>query len=223
MRNDIVFLSSGEPNAEANWTRLQNRFPSAKRVDGVVGILDAHAECAHRAKTEFFYVVDADNEVLESFDFSFAPTEPRALHVWRCRNAVNDLVYGYGAIKLFPKSAFDPRPRWRVDLATSLSLSYRIVPELASVTRFNSDPFSAWKGAFRECVKLSSRVIVNQKTDETQARLETWCSRGHDRPFGEFCVRGAIEGREYGFAHRDDLAALARINDYGWLREKFGN
>lgn len=47
---DIVFISYGEPNAEANWERLKKRFPLAKRVKDVKGI--HHTHCSRK---EMFY------------------------------------------------------------------------------------------------------------------------------------------------------------------------
>lgn len=45
---DIVFISYNEPNAEKNWESLKQRFPSAKRVDGVKGIHEAHKKAAKK-------------------------------------------------------------------------------------------------------------------------------------------------------------------------------
>ena len=102
---DIVFLSYKEENANDNWEKLKSRFPYAKRVDGVEGLLNSHREAARRANTKMFYVVDGDNIVSDNFSFSFVPDDNNLhnTHIWRCLNPVNGLIYGYGGIKLFPK------------------------------------------------------------------------------------------------------------------------
>jgi hypothetical protein len=41
---------------------------------------------------------------------------------------------------------------------------------------------------------------------------------GMDRPFGEFAIKGAIAGREYGLSNGADLQL---INDFDWLYERF--
>ena len=70
---DIIFISYNEPNAEANFARLQARFsaPTLKRVHGVDGIHNAHKEAAKKSMTKMFWVVDGDAEVLDTFDFSY--------------------------------------------------------------------------------------------------------------------------------------------------------
>ena len=218
----IIFLSYDEPNAENNWLALKNRFPSAKRVHGVEGILNAHKLCAEKSDTEMFFLVDGDNEVLDSFDFSFsAPAQDSdAIHVWRCKNPVNGLVYGYGAIKLYPKAILE-NATLRVDLATSAAKKYKIMPQTASITHFNTSAFNTWRSAFRECVKLSSECIANQQNKETFARLETWCTVGKEQKFGAWSLAGANSGKAYGASHKNDSAALAKINDFAWLRNQY--
>jgi hypothetical protein len=219
MKQSVFFLSYDEKNAEENWERLLAHAPHAKRIHGVRGILNAHRLCAEQSETPLFFVVDGDNKIL-NFDFSFLAEDEEAIHVWRCRNAVNDLVYGYGAIKLFPRQ-YLVNAALRVDLATSAAPRYKIMQEIASVTRFNTSPYNAWRAGFRECVKLASQAIRNQRSEETEGRLEAWCSKGGDRPFGQLCIEGAVAGRDYGRKYQNDPAALARINDFDWLAQAF--
>ena len=69
MALDIIFLSYDEPNADANFERLQSRFPYTKRVHGVQGIANAHAKAAKESDTRLFYVIDGDTEVFDTFRF----------------------------------------------------------------------------------------------------------------------------------------------------------
>ena len=64
---DIIFVSYNEPNADKNYAALKSRFPTAKRVDGVKGIHQAHIAAAKKAFTKMFWVVDGDAEILDSF------------------------------------------------------------------------------------------------------------------------------------------------------------
>jgi hypothetical protein len=41
---------------------------------------------------------------------------------------------------------------------------------------------------------------------------------GRDRPFGEYAIKGAIAGREFGLSNGADLRL---INDFDWLKEQF--
>ena len=102
---DIIFISYKEPNADSNFKDLQSRFPIAQRVHGVKGIHQAHIEAAKKALTKMFYVVDGDAIIEEDFNFDYKVPEKDmdAVHVWRSKNPVNNLVYGYGGVKLLPR------------------------------------------------------------------------------------------------------------------------
>ena len=90
---DIIFISYQEPNAEANWKALKERFPMAKRVHGVKGIHQAHIQAANKSFTKMFYVVDGDAEIVDDFNFDHKVSEwdLDCVHVWRSRNPINDL------------------------------------------------------------------------------------------------------------------------------------
>ena len=222
---DIVFISYQEPNADENYAKLKARFPVAKRVDGVKGIHQAHIAAAKKCFTKMFWIVDADAHIVDEFKFDYEVPNHQldTVHVWRARNSVNALVYGYGGVKLFPRKLTINMDMSKPDMTTSISGKFKAVQELANITVFNTDPFNTWKGAFRECVKLSSKVIDRQKDYETSKRLETWCTRGKTKPFGEYAIRGAIEGKAYGEKHRDSPQDLRRINDFDWLQEQFND
>ena len=64
---DIVFIGYKEKYKDKNWQRLTDRFPMAKRVDGVKGFDSAHKAAANKAETDFFISVDGDNIIDESF------------------------------------------------------------------------------------------------------------------------------------------------------------
>jgi len=95
------------------------------------------------------------------------------------------------------------------------------MPQVSNVTAFNTDPFSTWKSAFRECCKLSSRIIEKQKEAETEKRLNIWCTVGESSPFGKYAIHGAIAGRDYGLKFKQDSAKLDLINDFEWLKKEF--
>ena len=218
---DVFFLTYTESNREQNWLKLKSLFPKARRVHGIKGLALAHQICARLSKSSFFFVVNGDNEVCENFKFT-APVRvlQPAVYCWRSLNPVNGLIYGFGGIKLFPKKAFATNFSF-VDISTSLKINYRVVSNLASITRFNVSALEAWRGAFRECVKLSSECISNQKAEETKERLNTWCEKGADQAFGKYVLLGANQGREYGQKNKGDLKALNKINNFVWLKQFF--
>lgn len=220
---DIVMITYNEKNANKNFNDLKNRFNRAKRVDNIKGIHQAHVEAAKLATTEMFWVVDGDAVIKPDFNFDYKVSEYELdhVHVWRCENPVNGLIYGYGAVKLLPRLKTLNMDLSKPDMTTSISSKFKIINKVSNLTEFNTDPFNAWKSAFRECVKLSSKVIDRQKNQETEDRLKIWCTVGEDKPFGEYAVMGANDGKEYGEKNRENLDALKKINDFTWLREYF--
>ena len=220
---DIVFISYQEPSADANYAALKTRFPMTKRVHGVKGIHQAHIAAAKKCFTKMFWIVDGDAVIMDDFNFDYkVPSHQQDhVHVWRSKNPVNDLVYGYGGIKLFPRRMTINMDTSKPDMTTSITDKFKPMPQLANITAFNTDPFETWKSAFRECTKLASKIIDRQKNEETENRLHIWQTVGKDRPYGEFALRGAQAGSAYGKASQGDIEALKKINDFEWLMQRF--
>lgn len=222
MRYDIIMITYDEPDGESNFQKLKFRFNRAKRIHGIKGIHQAHIEAAKLAQTEMFWVVDGDAEIVEDFDFSFTLEKPdNVVRVWRCKNPINDLVYGYGGVKLLPRKETLNMSFDKPDMTTSISNRFIPVQVLSNITRFNISEFHTWRSAFRECCKLASKVIDRQKDEETIKRLDIWCTVGADRLYGNYAISGAIAGRKYGEEHKNNKEMLMKINDFNWLREKF--
>ena len=220
---DIFFISYNESSAEQNYRQLKQRFAISQRVHGVRGIQQAHIAAATLALTKMFWVVDADALVEPSFCFDYAPDQynQEVVHVWRSKNPINELEYGYGGVKLLPKRLTMQMNVNSIDMTTSITDRFKAIPEISNVTAFNTDPFASWKSAFRECVKLSSKVIDRQVDKETEKRLLIWCTVGADQPYGEYAIAGALAGRVYGTDHRSNSDALRMINNFEWLKLTF--
>jgi len=222
---DIVFISYNEPNADENFAKLKERFPRTNRVHGIKGIHQAHVKAAELATTEMLWVVDGD-AVIEpdfKFDYEVASYEKETVHVWCSLNPVNGLEYGYGGVKLLPRKLTLNMDVYSPDMTTSISKLFKAMPLVSNITAFNTDSFSSWRSAFRECVKLSSRTIDRQNEEETSRRLDIWCSLGDKMLFGKDAIRGAKEGRLYGETHKGNIEALVKINDFDWLKGMFDN
>jgi len=220
---DVVFISYQEPDADTNYANLLKKVPMAKRVHGVKGIHQAHIQAAMLCNTPMFWIVDGDAKIVDDFNFDYqVPAwQYNHVHVWRSKNPVNGLVYGYGGIKLFPRQETIDMDTSKPDMTTSISDKFVAVKTVSNITGFNTGEFETWKSAFRECCKLSSKVIDRQKDVETNKRLKIWTSIGRDKPFGEYALRGAKAGMLYGTTHKGDVAALKKINDFEWLEEQF--
>jgi hypothetical protein len=220
---EIVFISYNEINADTNYQKLLEKFSTAKRIHGVKGIHQAHIEAARKVETEMFWVVDADAIIEPSFNFDYEVSryDLDVVHVWQSCNPINDLVYGYGGVKLLPKKLTIDMDVSKPDMTTSISTKFKAMESVSNITAFNTDEFSTWKSAFRECVKLASRTISGQDNIETQERLEIWKTIGSDKLYGNYAIQGAIDGEEYGLKYKDTPESLRRINDFDWLKEYY--
>ena len=220
---DCVFISYNEPFADQNFQKLLKKYPAAKRIHGVKGIHQAHIEAAKICSRDMFWIVDADAVIVDEFDFEYFVEiwDRDAVHVWRSQNPVNNLVYGYGGVKLFPRQLTIDMDLSKPDMTTSITDKFKAMHTISNITAFNTDSFNTWKSAFRECCKLASKVIDRQKNQETEDRLDIWCTVGADKPYGEYALLGAKAGREYGYKNKDDLEALKKINDFEWLYKEY--
>ena len=228
---DIFFISYHESFADENYKKLLERFPNTKRIDGVKGIHAAHIAAAKQSTTEKFWVVDADAEILDDFNFQteYYPHYDsgnrreflKTVHVWHSINPVNNLVYGYGGVKLFPRMYTEHMDTQTVDMTTSISDRFKVVNQVSNKTNFNTTPFDTWRSAFRECAKLASKIIDKNYDEETDKRLDTWCTIGEDSVFGKYALAGARAGRKYGYESLGDKEALCKINDFDWLATQY--
>lgn len=215
---DIIFISYNEPDADENFANLKERFPLAKRVNGITGIHQAHIAAAKKAMTKMFWVVDADAVILNTFDFSYEVSEwdLDVVHVWRSLNPVVNLSYGYGGVKLLPKQLTINMDTNTTDMTMNISSKFKAMEEVSNITAFNTDPFSTWRSAFRECCKLA--VINNE---ESLSRLSVWSELNDQAPYGAFAYFGAMSGRSYGEKNASNKEALNKINDFTWLEVRW--
>ena len=90
---DIVFLSYDEPSAEAYWKVLKEKYPRAKRLQGVKGRTQAYHAAAAMSETAYFFAVFPTIELEDSFDFSFQPDRMKhACHyIFHAKNPVTGL------------------------------------------------------------------------------------------------------------------------------------
>ena len=162
---DLFFVSYEEPNADENWKLLKNKFPHARRIHGIKGIDCAHKACANESMTTMFWTVDGDTVLHNTATFSYKPPQwdQQYLHLWYSNNPVNNLRYGYGAVKLWPTKLVTNYSGLWLDFTSSVG-NIKIIDETIATTAFNTSPYESWKSAFRESVKLCenlSNVFLN--------------------------------------------------------------
>jgi MoaA/NifB/PqqE/SkfB family radical SAM enzyme len=222
---DVIFISYNEPNAEENWARVLEKAPHAKRVNGVEGIFEAHKAAAKLAITDMFFVVDGDAYLVDDWQFNFQPGifDRDCTYVWHSKNPLNDLTYGYGGVKLFPRKSLTRARKWNtLDLSTTITSKLKVIETVSNITAFNTDEYSTWRSAFREVVKLCE--TIKRDTNDTDAihRLDTWKTVGLDKPFGNYAIAGANAAVAF-FDRNYDTPQLRQINNGEWLYTMFKN
>ena len=213
---DIVFLSYDEPSAEAYWKALKEKYPRAKRLQGVKGRTQAYHAAAAMSETAYFFAVFPTIEIDDEFDFTFQPDRLReACHyIFHCKNPVNGLEYGHRAVILYNKhlclSTIHP------SLDFTLSQPHTVVPQLCGTSHFNQTPEISWRVAFREVIKLCEM----KPTVESKFRLKKWCELGKGN-YALLVQQGALDAVEYYKEVNGDKRALMLSYELDWLQDKF--
>jgi len=222
---DVVFISYHEPNAEKNWNRVLEKVPTAKRVNGVKGIFNAHRSAAEISETDMFYVVDGDAWLVDDWNFDFQPTlfDRDCAFIWHSVNPINGLTYGFGGVKLFSKSMILKSKKWTtLDFSTTVMPKLKVMDTISNVSDFNTDEFSTWRSAFRECTKLAYNLVLDPDSVDDKTRLETWLTVGEDQEFGYAAIDGA--SRAINFVNdATDYLQLLQINNRNWLYEQYNS
>jgi hypothetical protein len=213
---DIVFLSYDEPNAEENWKKIKEKYPRAKRIQGVKGRTQAYHTAAAQSKTDYFFAVFPTIDIDDGFDFSFQPDRLKnACHyIFHCKNPVNGLEYGHRAVILYNKhlclSTIHP------NLDFTLSQPHTVVPQVCGTSHFNTTPEISWRVAFREVLKLCEM----KPTVESKYRLKKWCELGKGA-YALLVQKGALDAVAYYKEVNGDKRALMLSYELDWLKEKF--
>jgi hypothetical protein len=215
---DIVFLSYDEPSAEKHWKALKDKYPRAKRIQGVKGRTQAYHAAAAMSETDYFFAVFPTIELDDAFDFSFQPDRFKhsCHYIFHARNPVNGLEYGHRAVILYNKhlclSTIHP------SLDFTLSQPHTVVPQLCGTSHFNQTPEISWRVAFREVLKLCEM----KPTVESQFRLKKWCELGQGQ-YADLVQRGALDAVEYYKQVNGDKEALQLSYELDWLKGKFNS
>ena len=213
---DVVFISNGESNAETNWERLQEVLHQQRnrlhRVDGVDGRVAAYQAAAQASTTPWFFAVFAKLFVSGQFDWTWQPDRmQQAKHyIFHARNPVNDLEYGHQAMIAYNRKMTLENTGQGLDF--TLDQPHEVVPVSSGVARYADTAWSAWRTAFRECVKLRHSL----PDVESQYRLDQWLSVGHGE-HGAFSVMGAQDAMTYYDQVGSDFAELRKTYEWSWL------
>jgi hypothetical protein len=215
---DIVFIANGESNAEANWHHLSqcvtHRPNRLTRVDNVPGRAAAYRAAAQASSTAWFFAVFAKLEVSAEFDWAWQPDclqQPKH-YIFHAHNPVTGLEYGHMAMIAYNCKLTLSNPAQGLDF--TLEQPHEVVPILSGTARYADDPWTAWRTAFREAVKLRQ----NLPNIESQYRLNRWLASGTG-PMAAWSQQGARDGVAYYEAVSGDFASLRRTYEWSWLAD----
>jgi hypothetical protein len=216
---DVIFISYDEPSAERRFQDLQLKAPRAKWIRNVQGQTEAYHAAAQQCETAYFFAVFPKLKIVDSFNFDFQPDRLKnACHyIFNCRNPVNGLEYGHGAVLLYNKKLILKTTNPGLDF--TLSAPHTDAPILSAVNHFNETPWLSWRTAFREVLKLK-QINDEKPTVESQFRLKKWCSEGAGDN-AEWCLRGAHDADQYYDEHNDDKDKLQLSYDFQWLKDYY--
>jgi hypothetical protein len=219
---DIVFISYDETNAEENWQALVAQYPGAKRVHGVEGMENALRAAAQASTTPWFYAVFAKTRLHEDWKFDYQPDywQSAKHYIFYAHNTSNDLIYGeMGVIMYHTQTVIDSPPFEQLGLDFTMSFETVVVPRVSAYGDFATDPYRAWRTAFRETVKLC-RWYLDDGCVETRYRIHVWRTQAHG-PNAEWVLRGANDGARYFEENVEDTSALKKTFRWDWLKNYF--
>lgn len=213
---DIVFIDNGEPNAEENWNYLKNvhLFTSQRieRSSNVNGRVAAYHAAAKLSTTPWFFAVFAKLRVNHQFDWTWQPDrmqDPKH-YIFHAFNPINGLTYGHQAMIAYNKELVLNNPGIGLDF--TLDSAHEVVPLLSGTAEYAHTKWSAWRTAFRECVKLRASTDV-----ESAYRLNKWLTVAMGQPYGQYSIWGAEDAVAYYEAVSGDFTELKKSYDWAWL------
>ena len=215
---DVVFISNGEPDVEKNWNRLlevtADHGNRITRVDGVNGRVQAYHAAALQSQTAWFFAVFAKLWVSEEFDWDWQPDrlQQSKHYIFQARNPVNELIYGHQAMIAYNRKL--TLANSGIGLDFTLDSPHEVVDLLSGEARFNTDPWSTWRTAFREAIKLKA-----DNTEISKSRLNTWRTVAVGA-HAEWSIRGAKDGVEYYQQVSGNHDLLRLSYEWKWLQEK---
>lgn len=216
---DIVFIANGEPNADHNYLQMMDSLTNSSTnknrvhvIKGVNGRVAAYHAAAQAATTSWFFAVFAKLEVDRAFDWSWQPDRmQQAKHyIFHALNPCNLLVYGHQAMVAYNRRLVLDNPGRGLDF--TLDSPHEVVPILSGVARYTQTAWSAWRTAFRECIKLYASL----PDVENQFRLDHWQNTGHGTN-GQWSQWGAEDAVEYYHNVGGEFVELRKSYDWAWL------
>ena len=215
---DVVFISNGEHGTEHHFNVLQGSLKQhmtqnrLHRVDGVNGRAAAYRAAAGLSRTPWFFAVFAKLQVNQDFDWSWQPDRmQQAKHyIFHAYNPVNHLVYGHQAMIAYNVDLVMKNPGRGLDF--TLDDAHEVVPTVSGTAYYDNDPWTCWRTAFRECIKLRHSL----PDVENDYRLQQWLSVG-EGVNGHWSTTGAKDAVRYYESVEGEFDQLKKSYEWAWL------
>jgi hypothetical protein len=214
---DIVFLSNGELCADENYEHLlavtKGLGNRVVRVDGVDGRVQGYHAALEASETPWAFTVFAKLKVNNKFDWNWQPDRlqiPKH-YIFNATNPLNKLVYGHQALIAYNKKLTLANTGKGLDF--TLDDPHESIDMLSGVATFNTDPYSTWRTAFREVIKLKSDY-----SEIAEQRLNAWLSIAEGN-YAQDCIQGAQDAVEYYDSVTGDIEELKKSYEWAWLKE----
>jgi hypothetical protein len=155
-------------------------------------------------------------EIVDSFKFDFQPDRLKnpCHYIFNCKNPVNNLEYGHGAVLLYNKELVLKTPNPGLDF--TLSQPHDWVPQLSAINHFNETPWLSWRTAFREVIKL----LHNKPTVENNFRLKKWLTLGSGEN-ADWVLKGSNDAQDYYKQVSGEYKQLKNSYDFEWLKNYY--
>ena len=214
---DIVFIQNGEPNAAQNFKRLnlhagakENRLVAVNNINGRAAAYHAAAEAS---TTPWFFAVFAKLEIDIDFNWTWQPDRMQEAkhYIFHAKNPCNGLIYGHQAMIAYNRQLVLDNPG--VGLDFTLDSPHEVVPILSGIAHYDTSPWSSWRTAFRECIKLKASL----PDVENEYRLNKWLDVNSDEADPQWSRLGAEDAVEYYKEVSGDFDQLKKSYEWEWL------
>ena len=217
---DVVFISNGERNAEFHYNHLamclQEQPNRLHRVDGINGRAAAYHAALEASTTPWALCVFAKLWVDVGFPWDWQPDRLQAAkhYIFNAKNPVNGLEYGHQAMIAYNKKLVLANSGTGLDF--TLDQAHEVVPVLSGTAYYAQTPWSAWRTAFREAIKLRASL----PDVESEYRLDCWLNFDNTNQHivnEEWSRCGAQDAIEYYDAVQGDFTELRKSYEWSWL------
>lgn len=216
---DVIFLSNDEPIAEYNFEWLYkiikengagNRIVRVKNVQGRVASQHTAAKISN---TNWYFLINGKLRVDENFDWSWQPDRLQVPkhYIFIAENPVNGLRYGHQAIVANNKKLTLQTDKNGLDF--TLDSPHCVTDIYCGVACYNTDPWTTWRTAFREAIKLKCNT-----DQESMQRLNCWLTVANGNN-AEWSKRGALDGVEYWSSVNGNHEKLIYSYEWKWLND----